>query len=427
MSQFEHADFFTDLSLVDDPYPYFEYLRSVGPVCRLPHRNVVAVTGYEEALAVYNDRKSFSSCNAVTGPIPDLPFVPEGADIGAQIDQFRPQMPMGNQIVTFDGTPHAQIRSMFMLLFTPRRLKESEEFLWRLADRQIDSLADRGGCEFIGDYARPYSTIVIANLLGVPEEDGALFCRQLAAAPAQIGAKADEAGVIPLDFITSYFMEYVTERRREPRHDVISELTASKFPDGTVPSIEQIVSAAAFLFGAGQDTTARLLSASLRILGERPDLQTLLRQQRERIPDFIEEALRISSPVKCNFRLARVSTTLAGVDIPAGTTVVIFVGATNRDPRRFERPTEFLLDRPKVREHLAFGRGAHTCAGAPLARAEVRVSIDRLLDRLSDIRVSQEMHGPPERRRYSYEPTYLLRGLKQLHLEFTPAGALQTH
>lgn len=427
MTQFASVDFFTDLSLVDDPYPYFEYLRSLGPVVRLPHRNVVAVTGYEESVAVHNDRQTFSSCNAVTGPIPDLPFVPDGDDISEQIDRFRPQMPMGNQIVTFDGAAHAQIRSLFSLLFTPKRLKENEEFLWRLADRQIDTFVERGRCEIIEDYASPYATMVIANLLGVPDEDGAEFCRQLATAPAQIGAEADHAGDIPLDHIANYFMPYVTDRRREPRGDVMSELAAAKFPDGSMPSIEQIVSAASFLFGAGQDTTARLLSDSMRILGERPDLQAFLREHRDRIPDFIEESLRISSPVKCNFRLARVATTLAGVDIPAGTTVVTFVGATNRDPRRFERPTEFVLDRPKSREHLAFGRGAHTCVGAPLARAEVRVSLERLLDRLADIRISKEMHGPPEQRRYAYEPTYLLRGIRELHIEFAPAARMRTH
>jgi cytochrome P450 len=419
MTNFEQADYFTDLSLVDDPYPYFEYLRSLGPVRRLPHRNVVAVTGYEEALAVYNDRTTFSSCNAVTGPIPDLPFTPVGSDIGNQIDTYRSQMPMGNQIVTFDGDAHAQTRSLLMLLFTPRRLKDIEEALRRLAEQRIDKFVDKGQCELIADYASPYATQVIASLLGVPEEDSALFSRKLAAAPAQVGATADQAGVIPLDFLFSYFMDYVTERRRKPRNDVMSELAAATYRDGSLPSVTEIVSAAEFLFGAGQDTTVRLLSASLRILGEQPDLQVLLRRQPERIPAFIEETLRISSPVKCNFRLARVATQLGGVDVAPGTTIVIFVGAANRDPRRFERPTEFLLDRPKAREHLAFGRGSHTCAGAALARAEVTMSIARLLERLADIRISEEMHGPPAQRRYCYDPTYLLRGLTRLHLEFT--------
>ena len=99
---------------------------------------------------------------------------------------------------------------------------------------------------------------------------------------------------------------------------------------------------------------------------------------------------------------------------------MVLNGAASRDPRRFERPDEFVVDRPDARHHLAFGHGIHTCPGAPLARAEVRVSIERLLDRMTDIRISQAEHGPPDARRYEYVPTFILRGLRSLHLEFTP-------
>jgi len=419
VSTFQDVDFFTDLSLVNDPYPYLEYLRSLGPVSPLPHRNVVAVTGHEEAVAVYNDAKTFSSVNAVTGPIPDLPFKPHGEDIGPQIDQFRPQFPMGGQVVTLDGAPHAAIRSLIMRLFTPSRLKENEQFLLRLSDELIDQFIERGHCELLSDYANPYATLVIANLLGVPEEHHKTLRETLAVVPAQVDEDPARAAAVPLMSLLGFFREYVTERLREPRKDVLSELATAKLPDGSTPTLEEIIGLAGFLFGAGQDTTARLLSASMRILGERVDLQELLRRERHRIPDLIEEVLRIDPPVKCNFRLARVPTTLGGVDIQPGTTVAIFIGAANRDPRRFERPTEILLDRPRAKEHLGFSRGAHACAGAPLARTEVRISIERLLDRLADIRISEEKHGPPERRRYSYDPTYLLRGLEQLHMEFT--------
>jgi cytochrome P450 len=97
-------------------------------------------------------------------------------------------------------------------------------------------------------------------------------------------------------------------------------------------------------------------------------------------------------------------------------------GAANRDPRRFECPAEFQVDRANAMEHLAFGRGAHSCPGAPLARAEGRISIERILDRMGDIRLSDEHHGPAGNRHFTYEPTWVLRGLRELHLEFTPAG-----
>jgi cytochrome P450 len=108
------------------------------------------------------------------------------------------------------------------------------------------------------------------------------------------------------------------------------------------------------------------------------------------------------------------------VHIPAGTVLMLCLGAANRDPDKFEDPHEFRLDRKNVREHIAFGRGIHTCAGAPLARVEGLVTVHRLLDRMRDITVSEAAHGPADDRRYSYEPTFLLRGLTELHIEFSP-------
>src|SRR5439155_23719899 len=149
-------------------------------------------------------------------------------------------------------------------------------------------------------------------------------------------------------------------------------------------------------------------------IGERPDLQQLLRERRDLVPDFVEETLRIESPVKGDFRLARRQTNLAGIDIPAGATMMVVNGAGNRDPSHFEDPTEFRADRGNAREHLAFGRGVHSCPGGSLARVEARVSIERLLDRMTEIRISEAHHGPAGARRYDYVPTYILRGLTRL-------------
>ena len=113
---------------------------------------------------------------------------------------------------------------------------------------------------------------------------------------------------------------------------------------------------------------------------------------------------------------------MAGVDIPAGATLMVVNGAANRDPRHFDHPAEFRIDRSNAREHLAFGRGVHSCPGGPLARMETRVSIERLLDRTTHIGIDEGHHGPPGARRFHYMPTYILRGLTRLHLEFAPAG-----
>jgi len=204
---------------------------------------------------------------------------------------------------------------------------------------------------------------------------------------------------------------------------VLTGLATATFPDGSLPEVIDVVRIAANLFAAGQETTVRLLANSLQVIGERPDLQERLRAERDLVPNFVEESLRYESPVKGDFRLTRVPTTLGGVDIPAGTTLMVLNAAANRDPRRFDHPDEFEVERGNARQHIAFGHGAHTCPGAPLARAEGRVSIERLLDRMRDIRLSEEHHGPPGARRFTYEPTWILRGLTRVHLEFTPIAS----
>jgi cytochrome P450 len=202
---------------------------------------------------------------------------------------------------------------------------------------------------------------------------------------------------------------------------VLTGLAMATFPDGSLPEVIDVVRVASNLFAAGQETTVRLLGAALQFIGERPELQQHLREHLELIPSFVEECLRIESPVKGDFRVARVPTTVGGVDIPAGTTVMVLNGAANRDPRHFPNPDELRLDRANVHQQLAFGRGIHSCPGGPLARTEGRVAVERLLDRMTGIRISEEEHGPPGDRRYKYAPTFILRGLRNLHLEFAPA------
>ncbi len=427
MSDYDSIDFFTDGSLVPDPHPYFDYLRSQNPVLRLPHYGVVAITGYEEATEVYKDPETFSNIVALGGPFPPLPFTPEGDDINAQIDEHRAQFPMFEHMVTMDPPDHSRARSILSRLLTPSRLKHNEEFMWRLADRQLDEFLTNGECEFISEYSKPFATLVIADLLGVPEEDHKEFRSVLGAdrPGARVGALDHESvGINPLEWLDDKFCSYIEDRRANPREDVLTSLATAKYPDGSTPEVIEVVRSATFLFAAGQETTAKLLSAALQVIGDRPDIQQELRDDRSLIPGFIEESLRMDSPVKSDCRLARRAANIGGVDIPPGTVVMVLPGAANRDPRRFEDPHEFRLDRLNVREHMAFARGVHSCPGGPLARVEGRVSIERLLDRMSHIEINEAHHGPSDDRRYTYEPTYILRGLSELHLTFTTADSV---
>ncbi len=422
MSDWTSIDFFNDESLVEDPYPYFDELRTESPVLPLPHLGVVAVTGYEEIHDVYRDTDSFSSCNSVVGPFASFPVPLEGDDISEIVARYRDQLPMHEHMVTMDPPDHTRERALLMRLITPKRLKENEAFMWRLSDQQLDTFIADGHCEFISAYAQPFAMLVVADLLGVPESDHETF-RQffgLSRKPGRVGAGDEhDQGENALAGLDEWFARYIEERRRQPGHDVLTQLAVAAYPDGTTPPVTAVVRTATFLFAAGQETTARLLAASLKHLCEHPEIQDELREHKDRIPNFIEEALRVESPVKTDFRLAKRTTTIGGVQIKAGTPVMLLNGAANRDPRRFECPHDFSIDRENALNHIAFGRGVHSCPGGPLARAEGRVSLERILDRMRDIRLSEEHHGPPGARRFSYEPTWILRGLTRLQIEFT--------
>ena len=418
------VDYFTDAETTQDPYDYWDYLRRQGPVVPEPHYGVVAVTGYQEVQAAFKDFESFSAVNAIGGPFPPLPFTPEGDDISELIEQHRHEFPIFEHMVVMDPPEHEKARSLLSRLLTPRRLQENEDYIWSLADRQFDEFIANGRCEFLSEYGKPFATLAIADLLGVPDQDRPKIRRNLGAGGSPGGRPGSlhhqPVSSNPLQYLDDLFSDYIAERRITPREDVLTGLATATYPDGSIPPLLEVVRPATFLFGAGQETVTKLLSSAVQVLGDRPELQDQLRADRTLIGPFIEEALRLQSPTKVDFRLARKSTTLGGVPIKAGTVIMLCLGAANRDPRKFDNPNEFRLDRKNVREHIAFGRGIHTCAGAPLARVEGRVTINRMLDRMGDIQISEAKHGPLGQRSYRYEPTFLLRGLTELHIEFTP-------
>ncbi|MFF0490166.1 cytochrome P450 [Nocardia sp. NPDC004068] len=424
VNNFQDLDFFLGQELVTDPYPYFESLRARCPVAREKHHDVTMVTGYDEALEVYNDVERFSSCISVTGPFPGFPVPLADADnVDELIAEHRDSLPMSDQLPTMDPPTHTRHRALLMRLITPKRLKENEDAMWSIADRMLDGYLARGRGDCIRDFAGPFTLYVIADLLGVPAEDQEEFLHTLQRDPSREGVNVgstggDSMGHNPIEFLYERFSAYIEDRRRQPRADVLTSMAAATFPDGSTPEVIDVVRVAANLFSAGQETTVRLVSSALKTLAENPEIQRYLRADHSRIQNFIEESLRMESPVKGDFRLAKTTTEVGGVAVDQGSILMVVNAAANRDPRRFDAPATFDPARSNARAHLAFGRGVHTCPGAPLARTEARVAIERLLDRTTDIRLDESVHGPADARRFRYLPTFILRGLTSLHLEF---------
>ena len=300
MTDFEAMDFFRGDELVADPYPYFDALREQCPVRREPHHGVMMVTGYDEAVEVYHDAGTFSSCISVTGPFPGFPVPLEGDDV-QRPDRAAPATSCRSATSCRRWTRpmHTDHRALLMRLITPKRLKENEDVMWRLADRQLDEFLRRRRGRVHRRLRRPVHPArhrrPARRARGRTGRSSPSTSRAGRRTAPAIGGTGQAMAHNPLEFLYDRFATYVEDRRREPRDDVLTGLATATFPDGSVPEVGDVVRVAANLFSAGQETTVRLLSTALKIIAERPDLQELLQQ-----PSVI--ASRTSSRRRCASR-----------------------------------------------------------------------------------------------------------------------------
>ena len=385
----DSLDYFNDPLLTLDPYGLLDYLAEHRPVYREPHHGVVMVTGYQEAIEVLRAPDVFSSATVVAGtdPLSLFPTRPEGDDITEFVNAHRQYLPHNDQIVSADPPDHTAQRALLMGLITPKRLKENEEFIWRLTDRQLDEVLPLGTAEFIAGFATPYTLLVIADLLGVPEEDhptllGRRTSTTTCPAPRtgpRANPKSSPASHNTLEVFYDYFSARIEERRREPRGDVLTGMANATFPDGTRPTPVEVARIASNLFAAGQETTVRLIGTVLKRIAEEPETQASLRADRSLIPRFVEETLRTEGPIKGEFRLCLKTTELGGREDPGRhpgharqrrrqprPAAVRVPGRVPRRPRQHPPPPRL---RPR-RAHLP-GRAAGPVGGPHHGRAAV--------------------------------------------------------
>ncbi len=424
MTAIENRDYFTDFEIAKDPYPFFEAVRAHGPVWKPEDKDYLIVTGFDETVEILNNHQDFSAIIGLAGAGAPLPFTPEGSDITAQIEAARPSILGGDQVVMLDDEPHTKLRSLMNRLFTPSKLKANAEFITHYSDEIVRAFVGRGGGDLMNEVATPFVTMVIADLLGVPEDDRDTFMAMIEASPAPGNLDASlnthSGDTHPMVAMTGYFFRYISERQENPKDDILSELAQAEYADGSKPSMMDLMTLGVFIFGAGQDTSAKLLGNAMRYIVDVPGLQDQLRADHSLIPDMLEEVLRLEGSTKQLARLARRDTKIGELPVKAGTKILIGLSGGNRDPQRWEEPQEFRLGRPRIKEHLAFGRGKHVCAGAPLARVEVRMILEKFFEHTSHITLDEARHGPAGARNFDFDPSFIIRGLSALHVKLTP-------
>jgi cytochrome P450 len=283
-----------------------------------------------------------------------------------------------------DPPQHTLFRSLVQQAFTPRAVEAMAGRIERLADGLLDGCAGRDVIDVHDDYAFPLPVIVIAEMLGVPAADRHRFKHWSDAAVAAMGSERPDAYASELAHMAGYLRGQIQEARRpDAPGNLISGLVRAE-ADGRRLADDEILSVLSQLLVGGNETTTSLIANAVWRLLERPALWRVVVADPARIPSALEESLRFDPPVLGLFRNTTRAVTLHGVEIPAGSKVMLHYGAANRDPCVYEDADTFRLDRPPKR-HLAFGLGVHFCLGAQLARLEASVALERLTARCPDL------------------------------------------
>ncbi len=287
-----------------------------------------------------------------------------------------------------------------------------------IVEAAADEVATQSETDFMGSFAAPVPLRIIADRLGIPEERRAFFdeAATAAAAALRMTPMSPEEMLrrvrLSLDLQT-LLIELIESRRAEPRDDMISILATSQLEEAGRPlNHAEALSILGQFLVAGHETTASTFGWGLLLLCRNPALQDEIRGEPALIKAFVEETLRLESPVQGLPRVVTRDTELGGIALKAGEMVMLRFGAANRDERQFENPDQLDLHRDKAGMHFAFGSGRHHCIGAPLARQELNLGFGALLDRLSNIRLAPD-HPAPQA-----EPSFILRNLPHLYVEF---------
>jgi cytochrome P450 len=397
---------FMDPSVQLCPFKAYDAVRGAGAVYQDPSTGWFFVTDYETVRRLSADSANLSS---FTGVLMCKTKSAHQEEIDAiwREEGFLPT-PV---LVVSDPPDHTFYRSFVDRSFSLGRVKRMEEYLVGIVDEIVAELSQRDSVEFRSAVATRLTLSVIADQIGMPRSDWQRLDEWTDAVMAHqdqsISPEREKALVRKICELHQYTARKVEEYRREPRECLLSDF-ANMEVDGRRMTMREIAAMVEQGLTGGKDTSASAICSAMVRLCEEPDLQERLRADPSLIPQFVDEVLRLDAPVQGLFREARSDLEIGGTHIPKGSVIVLKWGAANRDPAKFPEPDRLKLDRTNARQHLTFGYGPHTCVGNLLARAEMRITITKLLGNLRNFRLG-EGEGAVKRvpHFFSYGPTEL--------------------
>ena len=395
-----------------DMHERMRWLRENDPVRWSESDNLWLISRYEDVVHCSKHQEIFTSGQGVR---PGL-----AAKIGL-IDEEEPR--------------HSSLRGLINRGFTPRMVRKLEETFLHITTQAIDEVAREGKCDFVSSIAVPLPLRLIAAMIGIHDEDYDSFAAWSDAMIAAEGRHDDPQVMAKAASAYMQYAAYVTEviedRREHPKDDLVSILAGAK-DEGLLVEYDEarevfegqtqrmdlandeLIKLMVILMVAGNETTRNALSGSMQLLIENPEVKQQLVHDPSKIPNAVEEMLRLVSPVHSFGRTVLQDTEIRGQKIKAGQTVLLLYPSANRDADFFEDPERFDIDRKP--QHVAFGIGTHFCLGANLARMELRVALEQLLSRLRDIEYADAMGSV-------VYPSALVRNCTSMQVRFTPEEA----
>ncbi|MBI1181048.1 MAG: cytochrome P450 [Alphaproteobacteria bacterium] len=392
------------------PYQAYHWLLEHAPVYRDPNTGMVIVTGYDLLREIVKDPKTYSS---------DLDWIalrPGGVPEKSEALMREKGFDVYPTLSRMDDPIHKSKRSLVDRVFASSRIRKMTPDIDAIAHELIDGFVDAGECEFMRAFAFPLPCIVIAGQIGVPREDIHLFKEWSDASMSRISNMlSDEQDYAATQLLVDsqhYLKSIIDRRRADPRDDIISGLILTPLPEGRLLDDAEIIAMLSEILVGGNETTTSAIGAGMKLMLDRPEVVDRLRAEPGLMKNFVEEVLRLETPIQGLYRVTTRDVTLGGVGLPKGTPINMRWAAGNRDEAVFPEADELDLERRNAGSHVTFGSGIHHCLGATLARVEMASSFTAIIERMQDFRYAEGFED------VTYLPSLLQRTIIELPMTF---------
>jgi cytochrome P450 len=392
------------------PYDAYETLRRECPVYQMPSTGQYVVSRYTDLQEVLRHPEVFSNQLPLKnrrpgGPNPDVAAV-------YQQEGWEPTITLQRT----DPPQHRTYRQYIDRTFTASRVRKLAPYIDSLVNELIDGFIDDGTVEIVEQFAVPLPCLVIADQFGIAREDAPKLKYWSDAAMEALGLMISPEREVECARIAveaqHYFAAQFEARQKDPQDDMMSDMVRPLEDGGEPMTMRELLDMMSQLLNGGNQTTTSSLAVGLKLLIENPDQMAQLRADPSLMGNFVEEVLRLETPVQSLFRVVTEDTTLGGVNIPKGAMMVLLYGSANRDEDKFDDEAKFDVCRRNAGAHLAFGAGTHFCPGAMLARQEMISAFTALLARLDNIQFTEGKNS------FEFPPSLVHRNLKDLHVTF---------